>query len=43
MYLAYMDEHPELKKEDPEFDAWCDHVIDTYRRCIEQFGNEDGI
>jgi hypothetical protein len=21
--------HPSLQKEDPEFDAWCDRVIDT--------------
>ncbi len=43
MYLEYMDAHPELKQEDPEFDAWCDHAIETYRKCLERFGNEDGI
>jgi len=25
--LSYILEHPELQKEDPEFDAWCDRVI----------------
>ena len=27
MYLDYMDKHPELKINDPEFDQWCDDVI----------------
>ena len=25
--IAYLMEHPELQVPDPEFDAWCDHVI----------------
>ena len=27
--VAYLREHPELQVEDPEFDAWCDRVIDA--------------
>ena len=27
-YLAYMEQHPELKVADPEFDIWCDNVIE---------------
>lgn len=27
MYLEYMQQHPELKMTDPEFDTWCDRVI----------------
>jgi len=30
MYLDYMDAHPEMKKEEPEFDAWCDKTIELY-------------
>lgn len=28
--LAYIEEHPELQKEDPEFDAWTDRMIEAY-------------
>lgn len=28
-YFAYMDDHPELKQADPEFDQWCDNLITT--------------
>ena len=27
LYLDYMDKHPDLKANDPEFDQWCDDVI----------------
>ena len=27
--LAYVLSHPEEYEEDPEFDAWCDKVIDA--------------
>lgn len=27
-YLAYMDQHPELKVTDPVFDTWCDNLIE---------------
>lgn len=27
--VAYLLSHPELQVEDPEFDAWCDRVIET--------------
>lgn len=30
MYLEYMESHPELKIEEPEFDEWCDQVIKLY-------------
>ena len=32
--LAYIQEHPELQRDDPVFDAWCDHVIDTLEMAI---------
>jgi len=28
--------HPDLQKEDPEFDAWCDKVIDALERAKEE-------
>ena len=28
--LAYMEEHPECCREDPEFDEWCDKLIAAY-------------
>ncbi len=28
--LAYMEEHPECKREDPAFDEWCDKLIEVY-------------
>jgi nucleoside-diphosphate-sugar epimerase len=27
-YLVFMNDHPELKKSEPEFDVWCDDFID---------------
>lgn len=29
--------HPELQKQDPEFDAWCDRVIEALETCIKAF------
>lgn len=29
-YIAYMNEHPEAKVEDPEYDAWADQLIRDY-------------
>ena len=40
MFVEYMDEHPELKKEDPEFDAWCDDTIEKYQEMAEKFKEE---
>ena len=40
MFVEYMDEHPELKKEDPEFDAWCDDTIEKYQEMAERFKEE---
>ena len=33
--LDYILAHPELQKEDPEFDAWCDKVIDAQKKALE--------
>ncbi len=38
MYLKYMDENPELKVEDPEFDTWCDKATRDYRAFMKIFG-----
>ena len=38
MYLKYMDEHPELKIEDEDYDAWCDHATRDYRAFMKIFG-----
>ena len=35
MYLEYLEEHPEDKVEDPEYDSWCDHLIEVYRQFTE--------
>ena len=46
MYLEYMDAHPELMPNPPGAPRACasaDHAVETYRKCLEQFGNEDGI
>ncbi len=32
MYLDYMDNHPEEKVEDEEFDNWCDNTIAIYEK-----------
>ena len=33
--VAYLMEHPELQVEDPEFDAWCDRVIEAQEKAKE--------
>ena len=40
MYKEYMDEHPELKKEDPVYDRWCDDTIALYRKLRNEFAEE---
>lgn len=40
MFVEYMNSHPELKKEDPEFDRWCDDTIEKYRKLKERFLEE---
>lgn len=35
MYLEYMDEHPELKKTDEEYDKWCDDLIEKYQSFMD--------
>lgn len=37
MYVEYMNAHPEEKKEDEAFDAWCDQTIANYKRFAAQF------
>ncbi len=37
LYMEYMKAHPEKQVEDPEFDAWCDSVIDAYHKLSEEF------
>ncbi len=34
--IAYLLAHPELQVEDPEFDAWCDNVIETLETAKKQ-------
>ncbi|MEY8355486.1 NAD-dependent epimerase/dehydratase family protein [Lachnospiraceae bacterium 54-53] len=36
MYLEYMDRHPEKKVADPDFDSWCDLVIEAYEQFTEK-------
>lgn len=33
--VQYILAHPELQLEDPEFDAWCDKVIDAMDRAVK--------
>ena len=35
--IANIMAHPELQKEDPEFDAWCDRVIEALETCKKTF------
>lgn len=35
--IANIMAHPELQKEDPEFDAWCDRVIEALEACKKTF------
>lgn len=34
--LEYIYSHPEMQREDPEFDVWCDQVIEMYEKCVAQ-------
>lgn len=34
-YLAYMDEHPELKKKDEEYDLWCLGILNAADACSD--------
>ncbi len=34
--IMHIMQHPELQKEDPEFDAWCDRVINTLEEAKEK-------
>lgn len=36
--IANIMAHPELQREDPEFDAWCDKVIDVLENAKKAFG-----
>ncbi len=33
--VEYMYSHPECRREDPDFDLWCDRVIEGYERMVE--------
>lgn len=33
--LAYIESHPECQKEDPDFDAFCDRVVEALERAKE--------
>ncbi len=35
--VAYLMQHPELQEEDPEFDLWCDRVIEAQEKAKEVF------
>ena len=35
--IDYILAHPEYQEEDPEFDAWCDKVINTLEEVKKQF------
>lgn len=37
-YLEYMQEHPEQKVVDDEFDQWCDETIQLYKELSQQLG-----
>ncbi|GAA0800308.1 SDR family oxidoreductase [Faecalicatena orotica] len=37
MFLDYMDENPQLKVTDPQFDEWCDKTIARYKECMGEF------
>ena len=36
--VAYLKAHPELQVEEPEFDAWCDRVIEAQEQAKKDFG-----
>ena len=33
--LRYVESHPECQMPDPEFDAWCDRMIEAWERAVE--------
>lgn len=35
--VSYIMSHPECQMEDPEFDAWCDRVIEVQEEALEKF------
>ncbi|MCR4633152.1 MAG: NAD-dependent epimerase/dehydratase family protein [Erysipelotrichaceae bacterium] len=37
MFVDYMNAHPEEKKEDEDFDRWCDETIERYEELCRQF------
>ena len=37
MFVGYMNAHPEEKKEDEDFDRWCDETIERYETLCRQF------
>ena len=37
LYVEYMNAHPEEKKEDEDFDKWCDDTIAVYKQFAKQF------
>ena len=37
--VAHILAHPELQREDPEFDAWCDRVIEAYQKTKEELSH----
>lgn len=34
--LAYISAHPECQQPDPDFDAWCDQVIERYEQMMQE-------
>ena len=36
-YVTYMNSHPEEKKEDEDFDRWCDETIANYKAFAKEF------
>jgi hypothetical protein len=36
--IDYVLAHPEFQKEDPEFDAWCDKVVETLENAKKSIG-----
>ncbi len=37
IFVGYMNAHPEEKKEDPDFDRWCDETIRRYKEFAGKF------
>lgn len=36
MTIDYIMQHPECQIEDPEFDAWCDKVIEAQENALKE-------